>query len=84
MKCPYCDTEMELGCLYGRSDGPIYWLPDGQNWMDLFKPLFSETRLKKAGGFVVDKATKHFIRFLEKPDSYHCSKCNILLTKLFN
>lgn len=84
MQCPYCHAEMALGCLYGRSDGPVYWLPDGRNWEDLLTPLFSEQRLRDAGGFPVDKPSRHFIRFVEKPDSYHCPNCHILITRLFD
>ena len=80
MKCPFCQTEMELGYIYGVSGRAVFWLPEEADIVELVS--ISIKRVKKFGGFVLDKVTKHAFIPKQKPDSYYCEACHALITML--
>ena len=78
MNCPYCSKEMRLGELYGEADKAVYWFSKSAD-RNFF--LLNRKNVEKRGGLVLDRSTFGFIA-TERPGTYRCGNCNILLTKL--
>lgn len=46
MKCPYCNSKMLKGAIYGRGDLGIPWLPDDTNQ----PKMWTKNVVKRSGG----------------------------------
>ena len=78
MKCPFCDTEMVLGRICGTSGHCAYWIPDGSG----VEGALTVKRIEKAGGLVMGSATRIGFFTKERPETWHCPQCQLLVTKL--
>ena len=78
VNCPYCSKEMVLGALYGEADKAVYWLPKSAD-RKFF--LLNRKNVETRGGIVLDQTTIGFIA-TERPGTYRCENCNVLMTKL--
>ena len=78
MNCPYCSNEMILGELYGEADKAVYWLPKSAD-RKIF--LLNRKNVENRGGVVLDQTTVGFIAS-ERPGTYRCENCNVLVMKL--
>ena len=78
MNCPYCSNEMILGELYGEADKAVYWLPKSAD-RNFF--LLNRKIVEARGGIALDQTTIGFIA-TERPGTYRCEVCNVLVTKL--
>ena len=82
MKCPFCQTEMELGYIYGALGEPAFWLPET---VDITYDLawITVKYVESRNGFFLDEIMKHTLfRSKEKPDSYYCEACHALIILL--
>ena len=84
MECPYCHGEMKIGYLCSSApDHAVYWLPVEADRSRLTGWSRAKV-LEELGGFLIDKPTSSTLLYWkEKPASYRCHDCNILLTKLY-
>ena len=74
MNCPYCGGVMELGYIHAESSHAPYWLPKGAEikWL-------STKGVENSGGFVLGKATKIGFFSTERPASYYCDHCKLVI-----
>ena len=78
MNCPYCAKEMVLGALYSEGDRAVYWLPKSAD-RKFF--LLNRKNVEDRGGVILDQTAMGFIA-TERPGTYRCEACCVLVTKL--
>ena len=78
MNCPYCSREMVYGELRSAADQAIYWMPKSaeRNFC-----LLNRKNVETRGGVVLDHTAVGFIA-TERPGTYRCEACHVLVTKL--
>ena len=79
MKCPYCNTEMVLGALYSGADRAVYWLPA---YAERDFSFLGQKQIEKRDGVILDQITKVGFLAKERPSSYYCKTCKVILTQV--
>ena len=80
MQCPYCGGLMRPGHLYGEGGRGVYWLPEGRRPKDLGM-ILSQKKIQEASGIVLDELYPVGFLTKDRPDSYSCEACGVLMTK---
>lgn len=75
--CPICGKKMKLGCIYAPESRAVYWLPEGRT---LLSSLVTNKNIINSGGFVLGNATTIGFFSKNRPASYYCMHCNIIIT----
>lgn len=81
MECPFCKKQMVAGNIYAAESKATYWLPEGR---ELQKSIVTNNNVKNSGGLVLEKTRKIGFFAKERPTSYFCDRCNILITRLID
>ena len=68
MKCPYCQKEMEKGCILGREH--VRWYPEGVDAVMMFPEEDGAVRLNASGGLVS----------AGRAESWYCADCRMVIT----
>lgn len=76
-RCPYCNAELLCGHLNAMQSSSIYWLPQGINYPHF---LLNKKSIEEAGGAVLGKNSRVGFLATDKPKTYLCKKCEILIT----
>lgn len=77
-ECPWCHRELVRGRIFAPSSHCTYWLPDSAD----INGFLTVKRVENAGGIVVDSATKVGFFSKMKSETWYCSQCQMLVTKL--
>lgn len=81
MNCPYCTKEMEPGTIQALNSHGNYWLPDNVTSGEIGMFL-SRKSVENCGGVILGQVRKVGFLSSERPASYYCKNCRILLTTL--
>lgn len=82
MPCPECGGPMARGRLYSPAEQGIYWLPDTVGIGDMGGWVLTEEKIQAAEGVVLDRLRRVGFLAKERPDSYCCKACGLLLTRM--
>lgn len=77
-KCPFCGKKMEIGHIYAPESRAAYWLPENSEGIEGF--FLTDKSVKDGGGIVLGKTRKIGFLVKERPKSYCCKWCKILIT----
>lgn len=78
LECPYCHSRMEYGHIFAPDGYMTYWLKDQ---LPLTKWIVRKSVIEEVGGVVLGMASKIFFLAKKRADSYHCRKCQVIITK---
>lgn len=78
-KCPYCGQKMTCGRIFGVSGRGVYWLPDGA---ELNAGCLTSNAVEGVGGLVLGTVRKAGFLSKERPATWCCSGCRVMITGL--
>ena len=76
--CPICSQSMCSGTLYAPGSHSVYWLPEHAS-LQCF--VLTKQHIENAGGFVLGQTRASFVA-KDRPHTFFCKTCRILLTQL--
>ena len=79
VECPVCQGAMKLGRLYAPEDSAVYWFPDDRE-IELW--FLTGKKVTDQGGVVLGRTYRGLFRSKDRPETWHCPRCRLLITSL--